>query len=154
MLSGAKLTRTDQYRTVLPDVAEVLEATYYTESPWAKAHRVRVRQTDGSEETYFMKVHELGNWRFERNKFTGRYFESYHSFIPKSEPIEDYDDRNALYSTELTLVSHEVQSARCGSAPGSRMVSPHRFVKDSCDRAIDEIRRLVEAYPEGYAASC
>ncbi|KAK7702837.1 hypothetical protein SLS64_009448 [Diaporthe eres] len=41
---------------------------------------------------------ELGNWRPERNMFTQRYFEAYHTHIPKSEPEEDYDDRNALYS--------------------------------------------------------
>lgn len=41
---------------------------------------------------------ELGNWRPERNKFTRRYFQAYHSHIPKAEPEEDYDDRNALYS--------------------------------------------------------
>ncbi|KAI0895594.1 Fructosamine kinase-domain-containing protein [Annulohypoxylon nitens] len=42
--------------------------------------------------------YELGNWRPERNKFTRRYYQAYHSHIPKSEPQEDYDDRNALYS--------------------------------------------------------
>ncbi|KAH6611491.1 hypothetical protein Trco_001511 [Trichoderma cornu-damae] len=42
--------------------------------------------------------YELGNWRPERNKFTRRYFQAYHSHIPKAEPEEDYDDRNALYS--------------------------------------------------------
>jgi hypothetical protein len=41
---------------------------------------------------------ELGNWRHERNKFTRLYFQIYHSHIPKSEPKEDYDDRNGLYS--------------------------------------------------------
>lgn len=41
---------------------------------------------------------ELGNWRPERNKFTRRYFQAYHSHVPKAEPEEDYDDRNALYS--------------------------------------------------------
>ncbi|KAI1469878.1 Fructosamine kinase-domain-containing protein [Daldinia caldariorum] len=42
--------------------------------------------------------YELGNWRPERNKFTRRYVQAYHSHIPKSEPQEDYDDRIALYS--------------------------------------------------------
>lgn len=41
---------------------------------------------------------ELGNWRPLRNKFSQRYFEAYHTHIPKSVPEEDYDDRNALYS--------------------------------------------------------
>ncbi|KAI1759680.1 NADP-dependent oxidoreductase domain-containing protein [Hypoxylon sp. FL1150] len=42
--------------------------------------------------------YELGNWRPKRNKFTRQYFQEYHSHIPQSEPQEDYDDRNALYS--------------------------------------------------------
>ncbi|KAL7903975.1 Fructosamine kinase domain-containing protein [Trichoderma velutinum] len=42
--------------------------------------------------------YELGNWRPERNRFTRRYFQAYHSHIPKSEPEEDYDDRNRLYA--------------------------------------------------------
>ncbi|KFA52954.1 hypothetical protein S40293_09407 [Stachybotrys chartarum IBT 40293] len=42
--------------------------------------------------------YELGNWRPERNLFTQEYFEAYHSHIPKSQPVEDYDDRNALYA--------------------------------------------------------
>lgn len=29
--------------------------------------------------------------------FSQRYFETYHTHIPKSAPEEDYDDRNALY---------------------------------------------------------
>ena len=42
---------------------------------------------------------ELGNWRPERNKFTRNYFNAYHAHFPKAKPEEDYDDRNALYST-------------------------------------------------------
>lgn len=45
-----------------------------------------------------MMADELGNWRPERNKFTQEYFRAYHSHIVKSEPVEDYDDRNALYA--------------------------------------------------------
>ncbi|KAL4987831.1 hypothetical protein BDW68DRAFT_187685 [Aspergillus falconensis] len=40
---------------------------------------------------------ELEKWRPERNKFSKRYFNSYHSYVPKSAPEENYDDRNALY---------------------------------------------------------
>jgi hypothetical protein len=41
---------------------------------------------------------ELGNWRPTRNKFKdGGYFEAYHAHIDKTEPRDDYDDRNALY---------------------------------------------------------
>ncbi|KAH6673550.1 Fructosamine kinase-domain-containing protein [Halenospora varia] len=41
---------------------------------------------------------ELGNWRPKRNKFGSEYFEKYHEYVPKSEPVEDWDDRNALYA--------------------------------------------------------
>ncbi|RYC65941.1 hypothetical protein CHU98_g184 [Xylaria longipes] len=59
--------------------------------------------------------YELGNWRPERNKFTRKYFNAYHSHIPKSAPEDDYDDRNALYAM-----------------------------------VIDEMRRLVQKFPDGY----
>ncbi|KAJ5740642.1 Fructosamine kinase-domain-containing protein, partial [Penicillium malachiteum] len=42
--------------------------------------------------------YELGNWRPERNQFGQEYSQSYHSHIEISEPKEDYDDRNALYT--------------------------------------------------------
>ncbi|KAJ5738348.1 Fructosamine kinase-domain-containing protein [Penicillium malachiteum] len=42
--------------------------------------------------------YELGNWRPVRNRFTEKYFQAYHSYIPKAKPEEDYDDRNALYA--------------------------------------------------------
>lgn len=45
-----------------------------------------------------MATDEFGNWRPERNKFTRKYFNAYHSHIPKSAPEDDYDDRNALYA--------------------------------------------------------
>ncbi|KAL2151692.1 hypothetical protein VTH82DRAFT_6790 [Thermothelomyces myriococcoides] len=48
---------------------------------------------------YGHNEYELGNWRPERNRFKeGGYFEEYHRHIPRSEPVEDYDDRNALYA--------------------------------------------------------
>ncbi|KAH8879231.1 hypothetical protein GQ53DRAFT_706062 [Thozetella sp. PMI_491] len=48
-------------------------------------------------------TYELGNWRPERNKFSRRYFQIYHSHFPKAEPKEDYDDRNALYALRFNL---------------------------------------------------
>ncbi|KAG6989771.1 hypothetical protein G7Y79_00065g094820 [Physcia stellaris] len=52
---------------------------------------------------YAHNEYELGNWRPERNKFTQSYFDAYHSHIPKAKPVEDYDDRNALYSMRFNL---------------------------------------------------
>lgn len=46
---------------------------------------------------------ELGNWRPKRNTFSRSYFDAYHSHIPKAEPVEDYDDRNALYAMSANL---------------------------------------------------
>ncbi|KAL6876107.1 Fructosamine kinase domain-containing protein [Trichoderma longibrachiatum] len=80
--------------------------------------------------------YDLGNWRLERNRFTARYFEAYHAIIPKSEPVEDYDDRNALYSTRFDLNAAALYSDQ------------EWYLR----MAIDGIRRLVEAYPEGYTA--
>jgi len=48
-------------------------------------------------------IDELGNWRQRRHKIGKKYFEAYHEIIPKSEPVEDYDDRNALYCVYVTF---------------------------------------------------
>lgn len=45
-----------------------------------------------------MVADELGNWRPARNKFTSTYFKEYHKHVRRSEPVEDYDERNALYA--------------------------------------------------------
>lgn len=74
--------------------------------------------------------YELGNWRPERNKFTRRYFQLYHSHIPKSEPTEDYDDRNALYGLRFNL--------------HAAALFPN--VDSFLQMAIDEIRRLTKKF--------
>ncbi|KAK0703475.1 Fructosamine/Ketosamine-3-kinase [Lasiosphaeria miniovina] len=48
--------RTTNISPVLPDVSEILGVTKVGQSAWAKATRIDVRHTDGSEESYFMKV--------------------------------------------------------------------------------------------------
>ncbi|KAF2232194.1 hypothetical protein EV356DRAFT_450641, partial [Viridothelium virens] len=52
---------------------------------------------------YAHNEYELGNWRPERNKFSRSYFNAYHTHMPKAEPEDDYDDRNALYSMRFNL---------------------------------------------------
>lgn len=47
-------------------------------------------------------IDELGNWRPKRNMFSQEYFDVYHAHMPRSEPAEDYDDRNALYALYCT----------------------------------------------------
>ncbi|RYP84416.1 hypothetical protein DL770_005208 [Monosporascus sp. CRB-9-2] len=78
--------------------------------------------------------YELGNWRPERNKFTRRYFQAYHSHIPKSEPEEDYDSRNALYALRFNLHAATL------------------FPKNEqyLAMALEEIRRLIALYPDDY----
>ncbi|KAI1116129.1 Fructosamine kinase-domain-containing protein [Nemania sp. NC0429] len=78
--------------------------------------------------------YELGNWRPERNKFTPKYFDAYHLHIPKSEPKEDYDDRNALYAMRFNL--------------NAATLFPTQRVY--LDMVIDEMRRLVQKFPDGY----
>ncbi|KAI6299498.1 hypothetical protein MCOR34_009171 [Pyricularia oryzae] len=41
--------------------------------------------------------YELGNWRPSRNKFTD-YISTYYKYMEPSEPVEDLDGRNLLYS--------------------------------------------------------
>ncbi|GAW16790.1 hypothetical protein ANO14919_062280 [Xylariales sp. No.14919] len=77
---------------------------------------------------------ELGNWRPERNKFTQKYFNAYHSHIPKSAPEDDYEDRNALYAMRFNL--------------NAATLFPSQKVY--LDMVIDEMRRLVQKFPDGY----
>ncbi|KAK4223573.1 Fructosamine/Ketosamine-3-kinase [Podospora fimiseda] len=47
--------------------------------------------------------YELGNWRPKRNGFGQEHFDEYHLHIPRSEPVEDYDERNSLYALRFNL---------------------------------------------------
>ncbi|PTB42434.1 hypothetical protein M441DRAFT_67963 [Trichoderma asperellum CBS 433.97] len=78
--------------------------------------------------------YELGNWRPERNKFTCDYVQAYHSHIPRAEPKDDYDDRIALYSLRFNLHA------------AALFPEQESFVQ----MAVNEIKTLIEKYPEGY----
>ncbi|OBT61184.1 hypothetical protein VE03_09437 [Pseudogymnoascus sp. 23342-1-I1] len=84
--------------------------------------------------SFYATNHELGNWRPDRNKFDKNYFLEYHSLVGKSEPVDDYDDRNALYGMRFNL-----QAAAL-------------FPEDSSykESVIDEMKRLIAKYPNGY----
>lgn len=43
-------------------------------------------------------VDELGVWRQPWNKINSDYRDEYHKHFPPSDPVEDCDDRNALYA--------------------------------------------------------
>ncbi|XRM36737.1 hypothetical protein ABZX51_000230 [Aspergillus tubingensis] len=83
---------------------------------------------------YAHNEYELGNWRPERNGFDRSFFDAYHSVIPKTAPIEDYDDRIALYSLRFNL-----QAAALSPEDASFRNS-----------VIEEMRHLVAKYPGGY----
>ncbi|KAH7116932.1 Fructosamine/Ketosamine-3-kinase [Dendryphion nanum] len=47
---------------------------------------------------------DLGNWRSLRHRLSRReYVESYKHFFPPSEPVQEWDDRNRLYSLRYEL---------------------------------------------------
>ncbi|EGS20228.1 uncharacterized protein CTHT_0047440 [Thermochaetoides thermophila DSM 1495] len=77
--------------------------------------------------------YELGNWRPKRNGFDEEFFNAYHDFIPRSEPVADYDDRNALYALRFNLHAAAL------------------FPNDPSylEMAINEIRRLNEKFKKG-----
>jgi protein-ribulosamine 3-kinase len=52
---------------------------------------------------YAHNEYELGMWRREIIRFGKPYFKQYLRHIPPSEPIEQWDDRNALYSLKFKL---------------------------------------------------
>ena len=45
----------------------------------------------------------LGAWRPARYKIGKPYVEAYHEYMPISAPVEDHDDRNALYAMRYNL---------------------------------------------------
>ncbi|KFY81145.1 hypothetical protein V499_00079 [Pseudogymnoascus sp. VKM F-103] len=83
---------------------------------------------------YAHNEYELGNWRPGRNKFDTSYFLAYESNMKKSEPMDDFDDRNALYSIRFNLHAPAL-------FPGE--LSYRELV-------IDEMKRLIAKYPNGY----
>ncbi|KAL2163814.1 hypothetical protein VTH06DRAFT_5873 [Thermothelomyces fergusii] len=52
----------------------------------------------------FYGHNDLGSWRQKWNRYRdGDPFEAYHRHIPRSEPVEDYDDRSTLYALKFHL---------------------------------------------------
>lgn len=52
---------------------------------------------------YAHNEYELGTWRPARYKIGKPYMEAYHKHMPISAPVEDHDDRNALYAMRYNL---------------------------------------------------
>ncbi|CAP59714.1 uncharacterized protein PODANS_1_390 [Podospora anserina S mat+] len=72
-------------------------------------------------------------WCGNASIFTRLYFDEYHSHVPKAEPAEDYDDRNALYALRFDLHAAALFSTQ----------------EEYVQMAIDEIQRLVEKLHDG-----
>ncbi|KAK2600094.1 hypothetical protein QQS21_005180 [Conoideocrella luteorostrata] len=47
--------------------------------------------------------YELATMRPLENEWAEEYYRAYHKLIPKSEPIDDWDARNALYATRVII---------------------------------------------------
>ncbi|KAI5805311.1 Fructosamine kinase-domain-containing protein [Peziza echinospora] len=52
---------------------------------------------------YAHNEYELGNWRPVRNRFQKAHFREYRKFVEVSQPEEEFDDRNLLYSIRFNL---------------------------------------------------
>lgn len=50
---------------------------------------------------------ELGMWRYGDHHFGEPYLSQYLSLMPPSEPVEQFDDRNRLYSMKYTLAQSQ-----------------------------------------------
>ncbi|KFY40756.1 hypothetical protein V495_05287 [Pseudogymnoascus sp. VKM F-4514 (FW-929)] len=83
---------------------------------------------------YAHNEYELGNWRPARNKLDNKYFQAYNSHMKMSEPIDDFDDRNALYAMRFNLQA----AALFPKVAGYR------------ESVTDEMKRLIAKYPNGY----
>ncbi|KAK4223747.1 hypothetical protein QBC38DRAFT_512208 [Podospora fimiseda] len=77
---------------------------------------------------------ELGPWWCPRYKMTDEYIEEYIKHFPKSEPVEDFEDRGAFYNLRFDL---HASSLYLGNLK-------HRQI------AINTMKRPLDKYPLGY----
>ncbi|KAK2590200.1 hypothetical protein QQS21_012129 [Conoideocrella luteorostrata] len=84
---------------------------------------------------YAHNEYELGVWRQPWNNINASYRDSYYRYFPKSQPEEDYDDRNALYATRVNILDSILYRG-----------------KDNSYRQmlIDSMSELVGKFPRGY----
>lgn len=78
--------------------------------------------------------YDLDNMNIPRYRLGRNWMREYHKHFPISDPEDDYEDRNAVYAIRANL---------CAS-------TLHQGNRHFRDLAIDEIRRLVQKYPNGY----
>lgn len=52
----------------------------------------------------FAITDELGVWRQPWNKIKEPYRTRYYRYFPRSQPTEDFEDRNLLYATRVNIL--------------------------------------------------
>ncbi|TAQ88368.1 hypothetical protein B7494_g3317 [Chlorociboria aeruginascens] len=85
---------------------------------------------------YAHNEYELAPWGCPRHKIGKKWREAYHRHFPPSEPKEDVDDRNLLYSIKFDAASSSLY-------PGNL-----RFR----NLMIESMKTLVDKFPDGYQA--
>ncbi|KAI0114724.1 Fructosamine kinase-domain-containing protein [Daldinia grandis] len=83
---------------------------------------------------YAHNEYELGVWRQPWNKIDKTYRAEYHKCMPKSQPEEDCDDRNALYAVRVNILD----SILYKDDPSYRQM------------LISGMRELVDKFPGGF----
>ncbi|KAK8044540.1 hypothetical protein PG993_004564 [Apiospora rasikravindrae] len=76
---------------------------------------------------------DLGMMREPRYDFTGEHVSKYLEAIPPSEPVEDFDDRNALYAMRDNIINAGLHNHRASLR----------------DNVKEEMRRLIAKHPWG-----
>ena len=76
---------------------------------------------------------DLQMWRAARYRTNKAHVRAYHKLIPPSAPVEDHDDRNALYALRTDL------EVSCGWSANKNMRK----------LAMEEMKKLIEKFPKG-----
>ncbi|KAI1763057.1 Fructosamine/Ketosamine-3-kinase [Hypoxylon sp. FL1150] len=83
---------------------------------------------------YAHNEYELGVWSQPWNKINNTYREEYHKHFPPSEPVEDCDDRSALYGVRVNILDSIL----------------YKDDKTYRTRLIAGMRELVDKFPGGF----
>lgn len=100
------------------DITNVFDSLFPSVTSRQRAHR---------------PLDDLGMFRAARYRTNKAHIRAYQKLVDISEPVKDYDDRNALYALRVDL------EVSCGWPANKRM----RHL------AMDEMRRLIAKYPDG-----
>lgn len=94
---------------------------------------------------------ELGVWRQPWNKIKAPYRDSYYKYFPRSEPEEDFDDRNLLYATRVNILDSILYRGESSYRQMYVLNSKSLGENAKCfTRLIDSMGELVAKFPEDY----